>query len=117
MLIRITPRSSNGANSCLVVLNKKALPTAEANITATTQMRRCKAQAKARPYDEVKPVRMISMRRSNREGLSWWRNNLALSIGESVKATKPETTTAPANAKANSANKRPVRPGVKANGA
>ncbi|MCY1529078.1 hypothetical protein D9M68_642060 [compost metagenome] len=38
-------------------------------------------------------------------------------MGESVSATKPETTTAPASASANSANRRPVRPGVKAKGA
>jgi flagellar basal body rod protein FlgG len=38
-------------------------------------------------------------------------------MGDSVSATKPETTTAPASASANSANRRPVRPGVKASGA
>ena len=38
-------------------------------------------------------------------------------MGESVSATKPDTTTAPANASANSTNSRPVRPGVKASGA
>ena len=38
-------------------------------------------------------------------------------MGESVSATKPDTTTAPARASANSTNRRPVRPGVKASGA
>ena len=38
-------------------------------------------------------------------------------MGESDKATTPDTMTEPAKAKANSANKRPVRPGVKAKGA
>ena len=38
-------------------------------------------------------------------------------MGVSVKATKPDTTTAPASAKANSTNSRPVLPGVKASGA
>ena len=37
--------------------------------------------------------------------------------GVKVKATKPETITEPANAKANSVNNLPVRPGVKAKGA
>ena len=35
----------------------------------------------------------------------------------SVSATKPDTSTAPASASANSTNRRPVRPGVKASGA
>ena len=38
-------------------------------------------------------------------------------MGVKVKATKPDTTTAPASASANSTNKRPVRPGVNASGA
>ena len=38
-------------------------------------------------------------------------------MGDSVSATKPETSTAPANASANSVNSRPVRPGVNASGA
>ena len=38
-------------------------------------------------------------------------------MGESVSATRPETTTAPARASANSVNSRPVRPGAKASGA
>ena len=37
-------------------------------------------------------------------------------IGVSVSATKPETSTAPASASANSMNSRPVRPGVRAIG-
>ena len=37
-------------------------------------------------------------------------------MGVSVSATKPETTTAPASASANSTKSRPVRPGVKASG-
>ena len=54
---------------------------------------------------------------SNQPGLGLWRSSLLLIMGESVSATKPETTTAPARASANSANRRPVRPGVKASGA
>ena len=38
-------------------------------------------------------------------------------MGDSVSAMKPDTATAPANASANSMNRRPVRPGVKASGA
>ena len=38
-------------------------------------------------------------------------------IGVRVSATKPETITAPASVSANSANSRPVRPGVNASGA
>ena len=38
-------------------------------------------------------------------------------IGDSVSATMPEITTAPASASANSVNRRPVRPGEKASGA
>ncbi len=38
-------------------------------------------------------------------------------MGVSVSATKPETSTAPASASANSMNSRPVRPGVNASGA
>ena len=54
---------------------------------------------------------------SNQEGFGLCFNNNALNIGERVKATTPDTKTEPAKAKANSVNKRPVRPGVKANGA
>ncbi|MDT4852306.1 hypothetical protein FQZ97_865310 [compost metagenome] len=49
--------------------------------------------------------------------MSACRSSLEHIMGESVSATKPETTTAPASASANSANRRPVRPGVKASGA
>ena len=38
-------------------------------------------------------------------------------MGVKVKATKPETMTEPAKARANSVNNLPVRPGVKASGA
>ena len=38
-------------------------------------------------------------------------------IGDSVRAMKPDTATAPASARANSMNRRPVRPGVNASGA
>ncbi len=38
-------------------------------------------------------------------------------MGDKVRATKPEMSTAPASAKANSENSLPVRPGVKAKGA
>ena len=38
-------------------------------------------------------------------------------MGESVSATKPETSTAPASASANSMKSRPVRPVAKASGA
>ena len=54
---------------------------------------------------------------SNQVGWGLWRSNLALSMGERVSATKPETRTAPASARANSLNSLPVRPGVKASGA
>ena len=57
------------------------------------------------------------MPRSNRPGAGLWRSSLAHSMGVSVSATTPDTTTAPAKASANSTNKRPVRPGVKASGA
>ncbi len=38
-------------------------------------------------------------------------------MGERVRATKPETSTAPERARANSMNSRPVRPVAKASGA
>ena len=57
------------------------------------------------------------MLRSNQCGLGLWRSSSEHSMGVSVRATKPDTTTAPASASANSTNKRPVRPGVKASGA
>lgn len=59
----------------------------------------------------------FSMERSNQPGLGLCLRNLALSMGAKVSATKPETNTAPAKAKANSPNNLPVRPGVKAKGA
>ena len=57
------------------------------------------------------------MVRSNQLGLGLCLSSWLHIMGVSVNATKPDTTTAPASAKANSTNKRPVRPGVKANGA
>ena len=57
------------------------------------------------------------MPRSNQPGLALCLSSLLHIMGESVSATKPDTTTEPASASANSANKRPVRPGVKASGA
>jgi hypothetical protein len=57
------------------------------------------------------------MKRSKRPGLALWRSSLLHIIGVSVSAQKPETITAPASVSANSANSRPVRPGVKASGA
>ena len=57
------------------------------------------------------------MPRSNQEGLGLCLKSTADIMGESVKATKPDTTTAPASAKANSVKSRPVRPGAKARGA
>ena len=57
------------------------------------------------------------MKRSNRPGLGLWRSSLLHNMGVSVSATKPDTSTAPARVSANSPNKRPVRPGVKASGA
>ena len=57
------------------------------------------------------------MKRSKRVGLASWRSSLLHSMGVSVSATKPETSTAPASVSANSPNSRPVRPGVKASGA
>ena len=46
-----------------------------------------------------------------------WRSILLHIIGDSVSATKPETSTAPASASANSVNSRPVRPVMKPIGA
>ena len=57
------------------------------------------------------------MNRSKRLGLGLWRSSKELIIGVSVSATKPDTRTAPASAKANSLKSLPVRPGVKAKGA
>ena len=57
------------------------------------------------------------MPRSNRLGVGLWRSSLLHIIGVSVSATKPDTSTAPASASANSTNSRPVRPGVNASGA
>ena len=54
---------------------------------------------------------------SNQVGLGLCRNSLEHIMGVSVSATKPDTTTAPASARANSTNSRPVRPGVNASGA
>jgi hypothetical protein len=58
-----------------------------------------------------------SIVRSKAFGLGLWRSSLLHNIGVSVRATKPETITAPAKVNANSPNRRPVRPGVKASGA
>ena len=57
------------------------------------------------------------MFRSNQLRLSECLSNLEHIMGDKVRATKPDTITEPAKTKANSANKRPVRPGVKARGA
>ena len=54
---------------------------------------------------------------SNHEGLGLCLRSLEHIMGESDKATTPETMTEPAKASANSANSRPVRPGVNAKGA
>ena len=62
-------------------------------------------------------VSQRSMRRSNQLGLGLCRSSFEHIIGVSVSAMKPDTTTAPASASANSTNSRPVRPGVKASGA
>ena len=69
------------------------------------------------PYPLETDVSRRSIERSNKLGLGLWRKNFVHIMGVSVKATKPDTTTAPARARANSMNKRPVRPGVKASGA
>ena len=57
------------------------------------------------------------MPRSNHEGFGWCFSSLLHIMGVSVRATKPETITAPAKVRANSTNSRPVRPGVNARGA
>ena len=57
------------------------------------------------------------MLRSKTFGAGLCLSSLAQSMGVRVSATKPDTTTAPASASANSTNNRPVRPGVKASGA
>ena len=57
------------------------------------------------------------MVRSNRLGCGLCLSSSEHIMGVSVSATKPDTTTAPARASANSVNNRPVRPGVKARGA
>ena len=57
------------------------------------------------------------MLRSNQLGLGLCLSSSEHIMGDSVSATKPDTTTAPASASANSTNSRPVRPGVKASGA
>ena len=58
-----------------------------------------------------------SIVRSNQLRFSTWRSSLLHIIGVSVSATNPDTSTAPASVSANSLNRRPVRPGVKASGA
>ena len=62
-------------------------------------------------------VSQRSMDRSNQLGLGLCLSSSEHIMGDSVSATKPDTTTAPARASANSTNSRPVRPGVKASGA
>ena len=57
------------------------------------------------------------MERSNQLGFGLCLSSSEHIMGESVRATKPDTTTAPASASANSTNRRPVRPGVNASGA
>ena len=57
------------------------------------------------------------MKRSSQPGLSLCLSSNEHIMGDSDKATTPDTSTAPASASANSANKRPVRPGVNASGA
>ena len=57
------------------------------------------------------------MPRSNQFGLGLCLSNNDDIMGDNVSATRPETTTAPASASANSVKRRPVRPGAKANGA
>ena len=54
---------------------------------------------------------------SNHVGLFTCFNMIEHIMGVNVNATKPETITDPAKAKANSVNNLPVRPGVKAKGA
>ena len=62
-------------------------------------------------------VNARSMPRSKAPGAALWRNSLLHNMGVSVRATNPDTTTAPASVNANSLKSRPVRPGVKASGA
>ena len=57
------------------------------------------------------------MNRSKRFGLGLCFSNKELIMGDKVRATKPDTNTAPARANANSLNNLPVLPGVKAKGA
>ncbi len=46
-----------------------------------------------------------------------WRSSTEHIIGDSVRATKPDTSTAPASVRANSMKSLPVRPVMKATGA
>ena len=74
------------------------------------QQQRAGSPAAARPCAP-------SMVRANTFCRFAWRSSLEHIIGVSVRATKPDTMTAPARVSANSRNSRPVRPGVKATGA
>ena len=58
-----------------------------------------------------------SIRLYQRLWLLWWRSSTEHIIGVRVSATKPDTSTAPASASANSMNRRPVRPVANASGA
>src|SRR5690606_23684971 len=60
---------------------------------------------------------MDSIRRYNRPWLFSARNSLEHIMGVSVSATKPDTSTALASARANSMNSLPVRPVANASGA
>ena len=142
MLAKITPRSSSGDSSCFMVGNTSTMATPLTSITPTTSQRACSTAALMRcpmpgfskwlprigaravtiqrsaiPYRSDMRVSRRSIVRSNQLGFGLCLRSWLHIIGVNVKATTPETTTAPASARANSTKRRPVRPGVKANGA
>ena len=106
-------------------------PTPLSTMVPTTSQRACNSaprtpppaaravtsQRSSRPYASDKAVSQRSMERSNQCGLGLCLSSSEHIMGDNVSATNPDTSTAPASASANSTNRRPVRPGVKASGA
>ena len=106
---KITPRSSIGASSDLRLRNSGTeMPANRSQINPAIQRRSSEA-ANVRRYDSVSQVNARSIALYSAPCLVSCRNSFEHIIGESVSAIKPDTTTAPASASANSINKRSVR--------
>src|SRR5512137_1146279 len=103
----MTPRSSSGASSERSSEKKSPPRPATTNHTITTNQRRFSTQASERAYPLVRPSSQPSIVVKTLPCFFSWRSSLLHIIGDRVRATKPETSTAPASASANSMNSRP----------